>query len=266
MRIPRAAVLALVAAAAVGCGSSSGLFRQYEYEEDIYLSLDGTATVYVNGSVAALDALRGAAFNTDPRARSDREGVRRFYTTPVTHVAQVNESRRGGRRFLHVRLDVDDIRRLGEAAPFSWSSYDLRRKDDHYLYCQSIGAAVNKPVGEVGWTGRELVAFRLHLPSVIDYHNAGAGNQRRGNILVWEQTLTDRLRGQPLLLDARMRTQSILLNALSLFGATLVAVALMFGIVIAAILRSGPKRSKSSRGSKGSKGSRGSSGAGVPNL
>ena len=35
------------------------VFRQYEYEEDIYLSLDGSATVYVNTSVAALDALRG---------------------------------------------------------------------------------------------------------------------------------------------------------------------------------------------------------------
>ena len=25
-----------------------GFFRQYEYEEEVYLSLDGTATVYVN--------------------------------------------------------------------------------------------------------------------------------------------------------------------------------------------------------------------------
>jgi hypothetical protein len=257
MRIPRVAVFALVAAAAAGCGSGGGLFRQYEYEEEIYLSLDGTATVYVNGSVPALDALRGASFDSDPHARLDRDAVRRFYTTPVTRVVQVRESRRRGRRFVHVRLDVDDIRRLGEAGPFSWSIYDFRRKDTQYLYCQSIGAAVNKGVGDVGWTGRELIAFRLHLPSVIDYHNAGAGNQRRGNILVWEQMLTDRLRGAPLVLDARMRTQSILYSALYLFGATLVAVAVMFGLVIVAIRRSG---------SRGSTGSKGSSGAGIPNL
>jgi hypothetical protein len=239
MRILRAAVLALVAAAAAGCGSGGGLFRQYEYEEEIYLSLDGAATVYVNGSVPALDALRGASLNPDPKARLDRDAVSNFYTTPVTHVTAINESRRGGRRFVHVRLDVDDIRRLGEAGPFNWSTYDLRRKDTRYLYCQWIGAAVNKRVGDVGWTGRELVAFRLHLPSVIDYHNAGAGNQQRGNILVWEQTLTDRLRGEPLVLDARMRTQSILYSALGLFGATLVAVALMFGIVIWWVRRKG---------------------------
>ena len=35
------------------CSACTGFFRQYEYEEDIYLSLDGTATVYVNSSIAA---------------------------------------------------------------------------------------------------------------------------------------------------------------------------------------------------------------------
>ena len=43
----------------------TNLFRQYEYEEDVYLSLDGSATVYVNGSLAALNALRGASFDPD---------------------------------------------------------------------------------------------------------------------------------------------------------------------------------------------------------
>src|SRR6516162_6337223 len=116
----RAAVLALVALAAtiaVGC-ASGGLFRQYEYEEDIYLSLDGTATVFVNSSVPALNALRGTSLDTSPTARLDREAVRRFYSTPVTHVTQISQSRRNGRRFLHVRLDVEDVRRLGATAPF----------------------------------------------------------------------------------------------------------------------------------------------------
>lgn len=235
-------MLALVAAAAAGCGNGGGLFRQFEYEEDVYLSLDGTATVYVNASIAALDALRGASFNADPRARVDRDGVRAFYTTPVSRVTAINESRRSGRRFVHVRLDVDDIRRLGEAAPFAWSTYDLRRTDTQYLYCQDIGAAANKPVGEVGWNGREIVAFRLHLPSKIEYHNAGAANQKRGNILVWEQPMANRLRGVPLTLDARMQTRSILYSALTLFGASCLAVALMFAIVIVAVRRSGAGR------------------------
>ncbi len=238
--------LAIVAGAmAAGCGNGGAWFRQYEYEEDVYLSLDGTATVYVNSSIAALDALRGTTFNADPRVRVDRDGVRRFYTTPVTHVTAINESRRSGRRFVHVRLDVDDIRRLGDVAPFAWSSYDLHLEDNRYVYRQALGAAADKTLsGNPGWTGREFVAFRLHLPSRIEYHNAGPKNLRRGNILVWEQTLADRLHSVPLIFDAQMRTQSILYSALSLFGLTIVAVAALFAIVIVWVRRSGAGESR----------------------
>src|SRR4029077_15568419 len=133
--------------------SGGGLFRQYEYEEDIYLSLDGSATLYVSSSVAALDALRGATLDTSPAARLDRDAVRRFYTSPVTRVGQVTQSRRNGRRFLHVRLDVDDIRRLSAAAPFQWARYEFSRRDDLYLYLQTMGASAKKDVGDVGWKG-----------------------------------------------------------------------------------------------------------------
>ena len=54
-----------------------GRFTQkYEIEEEIYLRLDGSATVNVNASVAALVALRGVDLPVDPKARLDRERVR----------------------------------------------------------------------------------------------------------------------------------------------------------------------------------------------
>jgi hypothetical protein len=248
----RAATIVFVAAAAAGCSIGGySLFRQYEYEEDVYLSLTGTATVYVNSSVPALDALRGATLNPDPRARLDRDAVRRFFSTPVTHVTAIDESRRSGRRFVHVRMDVDDIRRLGETPPFAWSTYDFHLDDDRYVYRQMLGPSVGRPVGDPGWTGREMVVFRLHLPSRIVYHNAGAGNMRRGNILVWEQPLAQRLRGDPLILDAQMQTQSILYSALLLFGLTCVGVAVMFGVVIVVVRRSGAEGTRRSGGSSG---------------
>ena len=185
----------------------------------------------------ALDALRGVSFDTSPTARVDREAVRAYYTTPDTHVTRVSDSRRNGRRFVHVRLDVDDIRRLGEAAPFAWSSYRFERDGGLFVFRQTVGAAAGKDVGAVGWNGRELVAFRLHLPSKITYHNAGPDNLRRGNILVWEQPLADRLRGVPLTLDARMETQSILYRTLWLFGATFIAVAISFGLILWWVMR-----------------------------
>jgi len=231
-----ALALAAVSATLVGCGG--GFFRQYEYEEDVYVSLDGSATVYVNGSLAALAALRGADVDLSPIAPVDRERVRRFFESPVTRVTRVSASRRSGRRFVHVRIDVDDIRRLSEAAPFSWSAYHFERDGNLYVYRQTIGSPVGKAVGDVGWTGGERVAFRLHIPSKIAYYSL-PGTLKRGNILVWEQPLADRLRGVPLTLDARMETQSILYRTLWLFALTFVAVAITFAIVIWWVLRRG---------------------------
>jgi hypothetical protein len=234
----RVAALALATAIATGCGSA-GFFQQYEYEEEIYLSLDGTATVYVNGSVAALDALRGASFDTNPNAPPDRARVREFYSTPVTRVSgNVATSRRSNRRFVHLRLDVDDVRRLGEGAPFAWSTYTFARDGDLYHYSQTVGRAAERDVGNVGWTGREIVAFRLHLPSKVRSQDTAA-LLKRGNILVWEQSLDDRRRGKPLTLDARMDPQSILYTTLWLFGGTFAAVAVVFGLVIWWVLRRG---------------------------
>ncbi|HMB81967.1 MAG TPA: hypothetical protein VKI43_17955 [Vicinamibacterales bacterium] len=236
------AALALAAMAAAACGSGRGLFRQYEYEEEIYLSLDGTATMYVNSSIAALNALRGTSFDASPIARIDRQRVREYFSSPNTHVTGFSTSRRSNRQFVHVRMDVDDVRRLPETMPFSWSRYEFKRDGNLFIYRQTIGAAAagKRDAGPAGWNGRETVAFRLHLPSKVAYHNTGRG-VGRGNILVWEQPLTDRLRGVPLTLDARMETQSILFRTLYLFGLTFVAVAFTFALVIWWVLRKGAK-------------------------
>ena len=123
----------------------------------MYLSLDGTATVYVNASLAALNALRGTSFATAPNAPLDREAVARVLFDAVTRVTgQINASRRSNRRFVHVKLDVDDIRRLGEAAPFAWSEYEFKRDGEPLRV-----SADDRPWRQartsatVGWNGRE---------------------------------------------------------------------------------------------------------------
>jgi hypothetical protein len=235
--------------AASACSGTASLFRQYEYEEEMYLALDGTATVYVNSSLTALNALRGTAFDTSPADRVDVAAIRAYYTSPLTHVARVTQSRRSGRRFVHVRLYVDDVTRLGEVAPFAWSRYQLTREGDLFVYRQAVGAAANKDVGNVGWNGSELVAFRLHLPSRIRYHNTKR-DVGRGNILAWEQPLAERLRGEPVVrdttagvgvLDAQMDAQSILYTTLWLFGTTFLVVAAGFGGLVWWIVRRGAR-------------------------
>ena len=231
----------LLAAALSACGGSGIFARQYEYEEDLYLDLDGSATLIVNASVPALVALRGLALDVNPATRVDRDKVRAAFTSPVASVTRVSrEWRRAGRRFVQVRLDVPDVRRLHEAAPFAWSRYELTQKDGEHTFRQHVGSSAFKPgtMPSVGWDGKELVAFRLHLPSRIRYHNARdlltnePRTHERGNILRCEHHMADRLDGTPVELEVRMDSESILRRTLLLFGgAFLAAVAVLAGLI-----------------------------------
>ena len=238
MRI-RSVVALLALCILSACSGVSNLFKAYEYEEEMYLALDGTATIYVNSSVAALNALRVSSFDTDPSVAPERDAVRAFFSSPNAHVTRVTLSRRSNRRYVHVRLDVDNIEHLAETKPFAWSTYSFKRDGELYYYKQTVGQVSGTAVGDVGWKGSEIVGFRMHLPSKIVYHNAGAGNPSRGNILAWEQSLADRLHSAPLVLDARMETQSILYRTLALFGVTFVVVAALFVGLIWWVIRRG---------------------------
>lgn len=234
----RAGVRAVVAAAVMmaGCRSAE-LFKAYEYEEDLYLSLDGSGTMYVNASVPALVALRGIDLDLNPRERLDRNRVRAAFSSPVTRVTRITTSRKRGRLYVHLRLDVDDVRALAAVPAFTWSTYQFDRRGDLLVYQQTVGPAARRDVGNVGWNGDELVAFRMHLPSKVPYHNAGP--LRRGNILVWEQTLSQRLAATPLFMEARMEPQSILYRTLWLFALCIIAVALTFAVIIWRVVRKG---------------------------
>lgn len=232
--------VAILLALAVMLSSCRGVLeKEYEYEEELHLDVDGSATVYVNASVPALVALRGADLDVDPDARLDRRRVRAIFEGPRVRVRTPTTSRRNGRRFVHVRVDADRIEDLQELAPFAWSTYSLARRDERIELRQVVGAPAGTPVGDVGWTGDELVAFRMHLPSEISYHNAPSRTVQRGNILEWEQKLGERLEGRPLDIQAHMATQSILYSTLLLFGATIVAAAAAFGLVIWWMARKG---------------------------
>ena len=122
-------VLLLVALVVSGCGGGI-LKKQYEYEEELYLALDGTATLNVNASVPALVALRGAHLNVNARSRFDRDAVRAFFAGPGVTVTAISSSRRKGRRFAHVSLQVADVRALQRVSAFSWSAYRFDREGD----------------------------------------------------------------------------------------------------------------------------------------
>jgi hypothetical protein len=226
----------LTVLSSAACG---GVFKtEYEYEEELTLAIDGSATMHVNASVASLVALRGAELDASPRARPDREAVRTLFSGPGVRVSTPTFSRRHGRRFVHVRVDIPDVRQLPRLAPFAWSSYRIDRIGDAVVFRQVVGKPAGRDLRETGWTGDEVVAFRMHLPSKVLFENASS-NVERGNILAWEQPLRERLSGTPIELRVDMAPESILHATLLLFGSTILAAAATFGIVVWWVVRRG---------------------------
>jgi hypothetical protein len=236
----RTLLIALLVACAVGSGcSGAGVFStEYEYEEELYLSLDGSATLNVHASVASLVALRGAGLDPDPRARIDLDELREWFGGDAAGVS-VSLARRDGRRFVHASVKVADVRDLPKLVPFAWSTYRFDRQDDIFEFRQVVGPAAGSPGRAIQWTGEESVLFRMHLPSEILLHNAPSRQVERGNILEWEQSLAERLAGQPVDVDVHLASESILYTTLLLFGSTVVAVAATLTLVIWWIARRG---------------------------
>lgn len=228
----------------IGCG---GLFREkYEYEEEVVLSIDGAAVVNVSASEAALVALRGIDLDSGPRARPDRAALRAFFGGPGVTMKTPTFSRRDGKRFVHISLDVSDVRVLSRLAPFSWSRYRFDRRGDELVFRQTVGPPAGRSSRTTAWTGKERVAFRMHIPSRVLFENATTDVQR-GNIVAWVQPLSDRLAGVPLDLEVRMESASILRNTLTLFAATIAAAALMFAAVIWWVVRRGRRSDPAQR-------------------
>jgi hypothetical protein len=255
----RGALLGIVLAALAAAACSNQIFgKQYEYEEDLYVALDGSGTLIVNASLPALKALRGIDVARE-NSRVDRDALRDAYTTPVTEVDRISRPwRRSGRQFIQIRLNVPDVKKLGEAPPFSWSRYELAQKDGHHVFKQHVGASALQPgtLQNVGWTGKEIVAFRLHLPSRIRYHNSrdletnATNATERGNILRWEQQLADRLEGAPVDVEVQMESQSILYRTLWLFAGAFVAAVALIGFLIWLTIRHGAKQEAAQSSSK----------------
>jgi hypothetical protein len=237
-------LLALVAGVAI---SRTGSAPTYEYEEVIYLELDGSATVDVNASIASIAAVHGADLGPDPEGAPAQAVVRALFAAPGVEVSALTFFGRGGRRFVHVSLDVSDVRRLPASPSFAASAFRFERRGDRVVFRRTRGGAAggaaagdagNLDAGGGAWTGDERAAVRVRVPSTVLFENATSDVQR-GNMLVWEQPLAERLSRVPIELHVDMASSSILSSTLVLFGAAVAAAALMFAVVIALVVRKG---------------------------
>jgi hypothetical protein len=247
-RLKWTAFIVCVVLAAIGAliGLRSPMLHVYEYQEDVYLALDGSASIYVSASIPALVALHGLDLSTDPRAPIDRVKLRAAFSAPGVDVRSINAWRRSGRRFVTIRLDTARLADLQRARPFSGNVFEFGPVGAGYRLHERLGSTSNKAVGAVGWNGGELVGYRWHIPSKLESHNTKQENFLRGNILVWEQRLTERLAGTPLEMTASMQGRTILYGTLWLFAFSAGAALVVVVLVIWWVIRAGKRKHASS--------------------
>ena len=210
--------------------------------------IDGSATVVVNSSLPALVALRGAKLDPRPDGSADRDAIRQMYESAGCSVDRVGRFwYRRGRRFVQVQISTNDVRTLSKCALLAWSAYSLGPDDEApngLSYRQTVSPPAAKDPGTVNWDGSELIAFKLHAPSKIRFHNVKKldgtdGAHERGNILTWEQTLADRRAGKPLDMAVRMEATSILFTTIWLFVGAFAAAVLVLVLLIWITIRKG---------------------------
>ena len=248
--------LVVVALSATSC--SNPLARQYEYDEQTYLAIDGSATVVISASVAALVSMRGLPLDPAPQARITSDDVRRVYEAAGCTVERAARPwRRSGRRFVQARLHVADVRKAASCGVLAWSAYGFEVSPEQIRYTQTVGTPAGQlpataPPG-IAWNGSELVAFKLHLPSRVTWHNVrrldngDVGELERGNILTWEQRLSDRLAGVPIPIEVRTESESILFRTVSLFAAAFAGAVVVLILLIWFTIRRGRARLRSFR-------------------
>ncbi len=257
-RARRAVIVAFVVclvASEWGCRRVNRLLgREYEYEEDITLAVDGSATINVNASVASLVVLRGLPLDVNPRVRFAPEKIRAAFEAAGCTVTRVSSSPwiRDGRRFVQIRMDLANITDASKCGVLAWSTYSFTDVDGLLAYRQIIGApAAATDAKGINWKGNEIVGVKLHLPSKIRSHNVRdidtheTLKPERGNILTWEQYLKDRRLGTPLVMEMTMERNSILYRTLWLFAGALVTALVVMGGLIAWTMRRGRGQLKS---------------------
>jgi len=210
---------------------------RYEYEEEVFLKIDGSGEIYLNGSRELFAALRGVGGSPDPHFVT-AESLWRFYDSPTLEVISVRSSRREGRQHFQLRARFDDLSRLSEHPAFAGRRFWLERKNDSELSLTVEIPGGEKVSGVRGLYREGEVAFRFHFPSPVRFHNS-PGGVRRGNIVAWEQPLAEHLGGVPLTLAARFDQRTVLAAAVLLFGTAVLLVGAGVGLGLYLVWRLG---------------------------
>jgi hypothetical protein len=214
--------LSLLAAASLrGCVA-------YEYEHEFWIRVDGSGSVNVTGRPELWTHFKGIALPADEDAA--RDAVRRLFEESGLQVQRVTVTERGGRPYLFISAEFDDVNRLAGTAAFPDLRLGLAPEGERLR----LHGTWRAPPGSRGSPADDgEMAVRFHLPSkVYEHHNAMDGVER-GNIVGWRQDMRSALGGAGLDFGALIDSRSILLSTVGLFVAAIgIALSILGGLIL----------------------------------
>lgn len=197
---------------------ASGGCTTYEYEEEIFLEVEGSGRIRMSGSTDAIEALHGTG---DARSLFVGDGV---------VVDSVRETERGGRKLLHVQATFADWQSLCQVPAFQGRACRFTRSEtDRELELSIPSAPAEAPVNRDA-----PAAFRFHFPSAVRYHNSPSGIER-GNIVSWKRAFD----GPPLDIRVRFDRRTLLAERVSVMGKALFLVVASIGTALLWMRRKG---------------------------
>ena len=193
----------------------------YEYEEEVFLGVDGSGSLRVSGSAEIL-----AALHADPATAAS---MRARFLGPGLEVDSVRETERDGRRFVHVQGRFDAWNELCAHPVFANRECALETADDELTLRLTLPAP-QRAVPE-GVPSDAVLALRFHFPSSVRYHNSRGGIER-GNIIEWERSPSQLFEASDLRIEATFERRTVLATTVVVLGT---AIAIVVGAVALAL-------------------------------
>lgn len=226
-------------AAVLFLAAGLGACVAYEYEHELWLEVDGSGTVFVTGQPALWTAFKGFD-QRDADASALRQAARELFERSGLRVRKVAVTSRGGRRYLLVAAEFDDVNRLPGTPAFPDLQIRLSPEGENLR----LAGAWRPPGTRAAGPAEGLMAVRFHLPSKIFAHHNAFDGVERGNIVAWRQDVARGLAGQPLEFGALMGQHSILFSTVSVFAAAIVGALGVLALAVYSVLRTGRRRAQ----------------------
>jgi hypothetical protein len=218
-------LLCLVLVAASGCTT-------YEYEEEVFLEVDGSGEIRMSGSTEAVQALHGLD-------EAGTEGAKALFEGEGVEVLSALETERDRRRFVHVEARFTGWEELCRLPAFRGRRCLLAKEEDGLALELSLPSP--RSAAPESLDPQAILALRYHLPSTIRYHNSPF-HIERGNILSWKRTLREHFAGRPLDVEVHFDRRTVLAATLSVMGLALAMVAVSICTALFVMARKGRRQ------------------------